>query len=398
MMATPSCCSVLRVVPLALVMFASACTSDSNELTVMTAQELATAGNIPTCDSPLDEVHCHAKVIVDSRGCPRPNPAPAGFGPSQLRSAYKITGNGSSSTTIAVVEAYGYPTAEADLAVYRAQFGLPPCTTANGCFRKVNQDGTTSDYPETNIGWALETALDLDMASAICRNCKLLVVEAYSASFEDIGAAVDTAVALGAHVVNNSYGGDEFAGVEYEDYYNHPTVALVASSGDVGYGLGIQFPSASDYLTAVGGTTLTTASNTRGWTETAWSGSTSGCSSMFEKPAWQHDTGCAGRTVVDVSAVGDPNTGVAVYGPMSDTASAWLVLGGTSASAPIISGVYGVNGGAVHTSSDPYAHLSGLFDVKTGNIGFCDPMYLCNGVVGYDGPTGLGTPNGTSAF
>jgi subtilase family serine protease len=400
MLATPSCCSALRVVPLALVLFASACAINDPTagLITMTAQEIATAGNIPTCNSPNDEVHCHGRVISDSSGCPRPNPGPAGFSPSQLRSAYKITGTGSSSTTVAVVEAYGYPGAEADLAVYRAQFGLPSCTTANGCFKKVNQAGSTSSFPGANLGWALETALDLDMISAICRNCKLLLVEANSASFDDITAAVGVAASLGAHVVNNSYGGDEFAGDSYENYYNYPNIALVASTGDVGFGQGIQFPSASDYLTAVGGTTLTASATTRGWTETAWTNSVSGCSLFFPKPAWQHDTGCTGRTVADVAAVADPNTGVAVYGPMSDTASAWLVLGGTSVAAPIISGVYGVNGGVTHTSSDPYAHLSSLFDVKSGVTGFCDPLYLCNAGVGYDGPTGLGTPNGTGAF
>jgi len=146
-------------------------------------------------------------------------------------------------------------------------------------------------------------------------------------------------------------------------------------------------------------TSLSTAGTSRGWTETAWSGSVSGCSILFAKPAWQHDTGCETRTVADVSAVADPNTGVAVYGPVDATTSGWIVLGGTSAAAPIIAGVYGVNGGAVHSSSDPYAHLSGLFDVKTGSTGFCDPTtYLCNGVAGYDGPSGLGTPNGSSAF
>jgi subtilase family serine protease len=364
----------------------------------MTEQEIATAGSSLTCDSPLAQVHCHARAIVGANGCPRGNPAPAGFGPTQLRSAYKITGSGSSATTIAVVEAYGYPTAEADLAVYRTQFGMSACTTANGCFRKVNQYGTTSPIPDFNMSWAVETAVDLDMASAICRNCKLLVVEANSASFDDITAAVETAVALGAHVVNNSYGGDELAGSEYEYRYNYPSVAFVASSGDVGFGQGVQFPSSSDYVTAVGGTTLTAASNSRGWTETAWIGSTSGCSFVFGKPSWQHDTGCEGRTVADVAAVADPNTGVAVYGPTSDTASAWIVIGGTSVAAPIVAGVYGVNGGAVHTSSDPYSHLSGLFDVKSGLTGFCEPAYLCNSGVGYDGPTGLGTPNGITAF
>src|SRR5215510_9196261 len=210
-----------RTVVFASVVFASACAADDPALvTTMTAQEIATSGSIATCNTVTDGVHCHAHVIVDSTGCPRPNPAPAGFGPSQLRRAYKISGTGSSATTVAVVEAFGYPNAEADLAVYRAQFGLPPCTTANGCFRKVNQTGVASPLPAPNLGWEEETALDLDMVSAACPNCKLLLVEANSPLFDDIAAAVGTAADLGAHVISNSYGGDEFAGASYNaDYF-----------------------------------------------------------------------------------------------------------------------------------------------------------------------------------
>jgi subtilase family serine protease len=369
----------------------------------MTEQELATATNAATCSAPDAEVHCHGRVITDSTGCPHRNPAPAGFGPTQLKSAYKITGTGSTTTTVAMVEAFGYANAEADLGVYRTQFALPSCTTANGCFRKVNQSGATSPLPAENVGWAQETAVDLDMISAICRNCKLLVVEASSTSFEDIAAAVQTAVRLGAHVVNNSYGGDEYAGYAYDSYYNYANIAMVASTGDVGYGQGAQFPSSSEYVTAVGGTTLTAASNARGWTETTWINSVSGCSILASKPSWQHDTGCPTRMVADVAAVADPNTGVAVYGPGTDTSGAetapgWLVFGGTSVAAPIIAGVYGVNGGAVHSSSDPYTHPSGIFDITSGLTGFCDPTYYCNSAAGYDGPTGVGTPNGSSAF
>jgi subtilase family serine protease len=252
----------------------------------MTEQELATAGNIAACPSGTGEYHCHGRVIIDGTGCPHSNPAPTGFGPSQLRSAYKISGTGSSGTTVAVIDAFGYPTAEADLAIYRAQFGLPTCTTANGCFKKVNQAGGTSSFPAFNFGWAMETALDLDMVSAICRNCKVMVVEANSPAFADIAAAVATAARLGAHVINNSYGANEFAGAEYEYAYNYPGIALVASTGDQGYGAGVEFPSASDYVTAVGGTTLTTSSTFRGWSESAWGSSGSGCSAIFEKPSW----------------------------------------------------------------------------------------------------------------
>ena len=396
---------VAQIVPVVLAFAASACvTSDPPPpLVQMTEQDLSTAGNAASCASSNEEVHCHGRVIVDSNGCPHRNPGPAGFSPSQLRSAYKITGTGSSATTIALVEAYGYATAEADLGHYRTQFGLPTCTTSNGCFRKVNQTGDAGPYPAENVGWAQETAVDLDMVSAICRNCKILLVEANSASFDDITAAVGIAADLGAHVINNSYGGDEFGGYSYDDYYDYPNIAIVASTGDVGFGQGAQFPSSSEFVTAVGGTTLSTASNSRGWTESAWINAVSGCSILSPKPAWQHDTGCETRMVADVAAVADPNTGVAVFAPAVDISgnelpAAWLVFGGTSVSSPIIAGVYGVNGGAVHGASDPYAHLGGLFDVTSGVNGFCDPGYFCTSGVGYDGPTGLGTPNGTSAF
>jgi subtilase family serine protease len=344
-----------------------------------------------------DTARCHAHVIVDPTGQPVANATPSGLGPTQLRSAYKITSNGSSGTTIAIVDAYGYPAAESDLAVYRAQFGLPPCTTANGCFLKVNQSGQPGPYPTQNTGWSQETALDLDMASAMCPSCKLLLVEASSASNDNLGQAVDTAVALGASVVSNSYGGSETSSSSsYDHYYTHNGVAITVSSGDSGYG--VQYPASSPNVTAVGGTHLVPDGSSRGWSESAWSGAGSGCSTVFAKPTWQKDTGCSKRTVADVSAVADPNTGVAVYGPARRNRSAWMVFGGTSVAAPLIGGIYANNGGSATAGSDPYGHTSALFDVSGGSNGTCSPTYLCTAVAGYDGPTGLGTPNGTSAF
>jgi subtilase family serine protease len=173
---------------------------------------------------------------------------------------------------------------------------------------------------------------------------------------------------------------------------------VTASSGDSGYAAGPQFPATSPHVTAVGGTHLVTAANSRGWTETVWSGAGSGCSTIYAKPAWQTDTGCTKRVEADVSAVADPNTGVAVYGPTSRNRSGWLVFGGTSVAAPLIAGVYGVNGGAVNYGSDPYNNTGALYDVTSGSNGSCGGSYLCTAKVGYDGPTGLGTPNGSTAF
>jgi len=351
------------------------------------------------------QARCFAKVVTDSQGVIRPGKTeaqlllpravPQGFGPADLRGAYKVTGGGSSSYTIAIVDAYGYPNAEKDLAVYRAQYGLPACTTANGCFKKVTQTGATSGYPRNDTGWAQEQALDLDMASAMCPNCKILLVQSKDSYLNNLAAAVNTAYRLGAKAISNSYGGGETGTTSYEAAYNHPGVAITVSSGDYGYG--VQFPASSPHVTAVGGTSLSRSSTTRGWNETVWNGAGSGCSKVYAKPTWQKDALCARRTVADVSAVANPSTGVAVYGPTSLTNSGWMIFGGTSVAAPVIAGIYGVNGTADATNAKLYTSTS-HFDVTSGSNGSCGGTYLCTGALGYDGPTGLGTPNGVSAY
>ncbi|MFF3874247.1 carboxypeptidase regulatory-like domain-containing protein [Streptomyces sp. NPDC001978] len=334
-----------------------------------------------------------------------PDFTPSGYGPADLQSAYNLSVSGGSGRTVAIVDANDDPTAEADLAAYRAQFGLPPCTTANGCFTKVSQRGGT-DYPQPDEGWAGEISLDLDMVSATAPDAKILLVEADSPTEADLGAAVDEAVALGAKFVSNSYGTDYTEGdgedpsetTALDPHYNHPGVAMVASSGD--YGFGVSYPAASQYVTAAGGTSLVKDSTkSRGWSESAWSGAGSGCSLYEPKPAFQQDSGCANRSVADVSAVADPETGVAVYQTFGG--NGWAVYGGTSASAPIIASVYAVAGeptAGTYPNSYPYQHPSALNDVTAGDNGFCSPTYLCSGQAGYDGPTGLGTPNGADAF
>jgi subtilase family serine protease len=340
---------------------------------------------------------CSALVVTDSKGAPLATAVPSGYGPADLRSAYSLSGTGGAAQTIAIVDAYNDPNAESDLGVYRSQYGLGACTTANGCFRKVSQSGGTS-YPKASSGWAQEISLDLDMASAICPACHILLVEATSSSLASLGTAVNTAARLGATTISNSYGGGESSSEGSWDasYYNHPGIAITASSGDSGYG--VQYPAASPYVTAVGGTSLTRASNTRGWSETAWSGAGSGCSAFEPKPSWQADTGCSRRTVADVSADADPNTGVAVY----DTyhTGGWLVFGGTSVASPIVASVYALAGNAASVTYGgfPYSHTGSLFDVTSGSNGSCGGSYLCTAGSGYDGPTGLGTPNGTGAF
>ncbi|MFE3179827.1 peptidase S8 [Streptomyces violascens] len=326
--------------------------------------------------------------------------APSGYGPASIQSAYKLpSATAGSGRTVAIVDAYDDPNAESDLAAYRAQYGLSACTTANGCFKKVGQTGT-SKLPRANAGWAEEISLDLDMVSAACPNCKILLVEASSSSMTNLGTAVNTAVSLGAKYVSNSYGGGESSSDTSYDttYFNHPGVAITVSSGDGGYGT--EYPAASRYVTAVGGTSLNSSSSSRGWAESAWSDAGSGCSGYDAKPSWQKDTGCAKRTVADVSAVADPATGVAVYDTYGGDPG-WEVFGGTSASAPLIAAVYALAGTPSSGStpaSFPYAHAGSLNDVTSGSNGSCSPAYLCKGGSGYDGPTGLGTPNGTAAF
>ncbi|WP_324784461.1 S53 family peptidase [Streptomyces sp. H51] len=335
---------------------------------------------------------------------------PSGYGPSDLRSAYGLTAaaaSNGSGETIAIVDAYDDPNAEADLAKYRSYYGLPTCTTANGCFKKVGQTGSTTSLPSADSGWAEEISLDLDMASAVCPNCNILLVEATSATMANLGTAVNRAVTLGAKYVSNSYGGSESSSDSSYDsaYFNHPGVAITVSAGDSGYGT--EYPAASKYVTSVGGTALSTSSTTRGWTETVWKtsgteGTGSGCSSYDAKPSWQTDTGCTRRTISDVAAVADPATGVSVYDSYGITAG-WYTFGGTSASAPIIAGVYALAGtpsSGSYPAAFPYAKAgtAALNDVTSGNNGTCSTAYLCTARSGYDGPTGWGTPEGVSAF
>ncbi|HZV78142.1 MAG TPA: hypothetical protein VFF60_00885 [Candidatus Binatus sp.] len=349
---------------------------------------------------------CYALVRTDLRPDANPHPSSIkGYAPADLRDAYKLTSasaSNGSGQTVAIVDPNDDPNAEADLGVYRAQFGLSACTTGNGCFRKLNQSGVQGSYPKPSKSAAQEISLDLDMVSALCPNCHITLVEANSSSSNDLLAAEDTAAALGPNEISNSFGSGEFSGANsLASHFNHPGIAITASSGDSGFG--VQFPADLQFVTAVGGTTLArSSSNARGWTETAWIGAGSGCSAVIAKPSWQSFlAGCNGRVVADVSVVADPTTGVAVY----DTypSGGWMVFGGTSVGSPIIASVYALAGNAssVNYGSFPYlngSYATSLFDVLGGSNGSCSPAYLCTAGQGYDGPTGLGTPNGTGAF
>lgn len=340
---------------------------------------------------------------------------PAGYGPSDLQSAYSLTAeslSGGSGQTVAIVDAYDDPNAESDLATYRSTFGLRACTTANGCFLKVNQNGNASPLPgkDSSGGWEAEESLDLDMVSAICPNCHITLIEAKSAVSTNFYAAEDTAAnTCGATEISNSWGTSEYSQETTDDaHFTHAGVMITASAGDNGYSAGVSFPAASGHVTAVGGTALSHSGGV--WSEIAWSGTGSGCSLYIAQPSWQTALGsaytsvCGNRIGNDVSAVASQNTPVAVYdtfgGTMGCTPPGWCQAGGTSVSAPLIAAVYGVagNGSTLVYASNAYANTSSLTDVTTGHNGTCGGTFLCNAQAGYDGPTGLGTPIGTGAF
>jgi subtilase family serine protease len=354
---------------------------------------------------PNGTARCFAHVVTDARGNPingKTNPAatPSGYGPADLQSAYGLVGLASSGTPIvAIVDAFAYPNAEADLAVYRSQYGLPACTTANGCLKIVGQTGGKPPS-RVDTGWDNEQALDLDMVSAACPTCHILLVQASTASFSNLWTGVDYAKSQpGVRAVSNSYGNtDSSTYAQYDSHYAANNIAITVSTGDNGYGA--QWPAAAPGAVAVGGTSLVRGGTGRGWTESAWNGAGSGCGLGHPQPSWQKGItdACGGRMIADVSANADPNPGVAVYGPVTRSSSGWGVWGGTSESSPFIAALFALRNGNINAASSIYAHTSNLNDVTSGSNGTCPVGYYCNAQAGYDGPTGLGTPNGVGAF
>jgi subtilase family serine protease len=364
---------------------------------------LAAASDKAVCPGPvgLGMARCHSHVVTDRIGKAITSTTPSGYGPVQFRTAYNLplpSSTAGSGQTIAIVDAYDDPNIGSDLATYSSRYGLPPCTAANGCFKKVNQTGG-STYPKTNSGWALEISLDVEIAHAICPKCKILLVEATTNSFSNLLIAEDYA-RTHANLVANSWGGGEFSSeTSYDTHFNHIGHPFTFSSGDSGYG--VEYPASSQYVTAVGGTTLTlTSTNTRK-SEIVWSGTGSGCSAYEPKPTWQKDKGCLRRTINDVAADADPSTGAAIYDTIRyDGVTGWFQLGGTSLSSQIIGAIYALAGNESSTvdGSYSYSHMPYLYDVTSGSNGKCSPLYLCHAETGYDGPSGNGTPKGTSAF
>ncbi len=352
------------------------------------------------------------------------SPYPGYLTPQGLHDAYglPVETDASHVQTVAIVDAFDDPTAEADLGVYNEQFGLPPCTTANGCFRKVNQSGNAAPLPHKQGEWAGEISIDVQMVRAVCQSCRILLVEASSEEFGDLGIAVDTAAAMGATEISNSYGGPE----EHSDltlasnHYDHPGIVLAASSGDCGYFNQAcpgepnvaDFPADSPEVLSVGGTSL--IEHNEVWRSTVWDEGGSGCSNVFSAADWQSEvanfaaTGCgSGRSVADVAAIGDPETGVDVYNSTPEgngDPTGWAVWGGTSVASPIIAAEWALAGGAravAYPAATLYPHLEDgavLYDVTSGKNGSCGGTIECQAAVGFDGPTGVGSPLGLGAF
>ncbi|MBJ7608074.1 MAG: hypothetical protein JF887_01400 [Candidatus Dormibacteraeota bacterium] len=408
-----------------------------------TTAPTGTASSIGLCGSPQ---HAHRTCLVraltvNGQRYARPFAAPSfGYTPNDIRSAYGLLGaTGGANQTVAIIDAYDNPNAESDLAAYRAQWGLPACTTANGCFRKTDEHGGQSFVPasrnnpnDPSYGWATEIDLDVQAVSAACPLCHILLVEGANSSDASLMNAITTAATLGATGISLSLGGCEQApDQQYFDSVLHNTgLPITAGSGDSGFlsannpsqqdpnrrcvgpsGTPLNgapsFPASSPYVTAVGGTTLTHANSPRGWSETAWaysatkqSGGGSGCSTSEPKPAWQHDSGCANRMVADVAADGDPQTGLAVYDTWD--ANGWSAYGGTSLSAPLIAGITALSGGLPAGTSAGQAWYKPGGAVNDVILGSNAPLatdclpqpYLCNAGLGYDGPTGVGSPAG----
>jgi subtilase family serine protease len=355
----------------------------------------------------------HCLVIKNTAAHPtaqtvRPDAIPSGegYGPSTFQSAYGLTAASAadgSGTTVAVVDAYNDPTAASDLATYRSAAGLPALTS--GQFTQYNQNGATSPLPATapaDDDWTLEESLDVDMVSAICPLCKIDLVEANNDSGTGLYVAEETAATtLGAKYISNSWGGSESStDLTYDsEYFGVSGVVYTASAGDSGYQGGVIYPATSPHVVAVGGTSLNTSSNSRGWTESVWDtssteGTGSGCSSNEPQPSWQASLSvitavCAQRVDNDVAADADPNTGAAVYDTTNGNGG-WNEVGGTSESSPMIAAVFalaGNNGNGGNNAADSiYTHTSNLYDVTSGSNGSCGSSILCTAKTGYDGP------------
>jgi hypothetical protein len=369
------------------------------------------------------EAECLALLRTDLPSATMPDGEPAaGFGPHDLQQAYDApSATGGKGQTVAIVDAYGYPRAEQDLAHYRNVFKLPPCTTANRCLRILNGTGG-STLPPASPDWDYEQALDLDMVSAMCPKCKIVLLQASNSSETELFLADNIAAELGVDVVSNSFGGKESQASNTGDF--PPGHTYVASAGDGGGGTldggGPLQPCSFSNVVCTGGTALTQSNGARGWSEVVWNdermdecgtgtqpcgAAGSGCSNLVAKPSWQHDPLCHRRADADLAAVAAVSTPVAIF-----ENGDWLSIGGTSVSSPLIAGMIALagNGKSANVPERIWGHGGGslLNDVVEGTnvyepvTGACASAvaYICTARPGYDGPTGWGSPNGVGAL
>ena len=349
------------------------------------ARAMAVTPLCPLANIGPDIAACNSLLRSDIVANPNPLVALTslpGYHPDDLRAAYGVTDaarSGGAGQTVAVVVAYDNPLIETDLAIYRAEFGMAPCTRINGCIKVVRQDGTPLNL---SAAWEAESDVDVEMVSAMCPHCHIIVSEARSDKIGDLAGAAGAAVAAGATVVSNSFSTTEdAASLAYDHFYNAPGVPMTAGGGDNGYGA--SYPASSQYVTAVGGTTLAMSGGSVS-SESVWSSSGGGCSSVVAQPAWQTGASCSTRATNDVAVVGDPATPVSAY---LTTFGGWNLLGGTSVGAPLVAALYALAGNGASTGGPAalYADPSGFRSVP-------------GSVAGYAGAAGLGAPLGIGAF
>ena len=342
----------------------------------------------------------HLILATTTRGV-----GPQGFTPSGLDTAYNVPPNGGAGA-IALVDAFNYPTALNDFNVFSNQFSLPAesssdvTASSNAVFRVVYATGVK---PVDDGGWAQESALDTQWAHAMAPHAKIYLVEAASASLDDLAHAANVAKALpGVKQVVMSFGATETACefATFDKFFLQNGVTFYSAAGD---DAGNQdYPGESKNVVCCGGTTLNVNSNGTWASETAWNGTACGVSQFEPRPLFQNVVfSLVGkfRGACDIAADGDPATGVSVFdSTIFGGVSGWQVFGGTSSSAPILAGIANTALEA-HASSQAqntvfYSEIGGsnLHDVTSGSSGGL------NAGAGWDFPTGVGSPNGIGGF
>lgn len=370
------------------------------------------------CSAPTrGRIGCDAEVLVARRSDRMVHPrverrktprniastgeaAPQPLTPAYLQQAYDLSALSATrgaGDTIAIVGVFDDPTAASDLNTFRSTFGLPACTTANGCFQQLNEQGRPTPLPAANGEWAEEESMDIEAVSALCPNCRIDLFEASDADAQDLQATITAAIGAGANQISIS-GDGVYSDNPFTDF-SAPGVSIVAATGDDGALPAGEdaYPAALPYVTAVGATTLSAgggnAPTPRGVTEATWDGSAAGCDTQEQPLPYQPNVGCAGRMYADVSADGDPATGLTVY---EARVGGWFDGGGTSLSAPLVAAFEAVTGVDGSTPQWAYNDAAQLNDPSAGTTGNCigQLALLCNAAPGYDGPTGAGSISG----